>query len=320
VAGILSGLKPDGALFGPVGFSVLGVILVLFITPLVMGGTIALAISMSGEQGGRQTPEDANGFQWVKAGACDPMTSKVGTTSTATAVTTNWSGTGVNYTTLPYPGPGTSSSAACKNATVRGPFEIAVPGSLFNDSEIFSRVRMDMVSSLWCSTSGSYCSQGFQFKYSMRVNGTVVASGRETSPSLICSYDGRPWPGWGWAENDDCGSSSGGDHWYSYLRMDVELNGLEATNFKTALDACAPSCNVTIMLEDVEKQGTGTSFNNGPWSNAFKIKVQVYTTDIELHGLLWTSSAWVLGIFFALLALGSTTFWNPFAGWVKGAF
>jgi len=317
VAGLLSGLKPDGALFGPVGFSVLGVVLVLFITPLVMGGTIALAIYVSGEDAARQTPEDANGFQWVKAGTCDPMASKTGTTSPSSVIVANWSGLGVNYTHLPYPGTGTSSSLGCTNSTVHGPFEIAVPGSLFNTSEIFSRVRMDMISSTWCSTQTAVCVQGWQFKYSLKVNGSVVASGRETSPSAICSADGR---GWGSASVDVCGSSGGSDHWYQYLHLDIALNGLEATTLQTALEPCAPSCNVTITLDDVMQEGSGLSVIHGPWDNAFKIKVQVYTTQIQLHGLIWTLSAWVLAGFFALLALGSTNFWNPFAGWVKGAF
>ncbi len=66
----MSNNKPDGAAYGSIGLSVAAIVLVTTLMPIIMGGSVALAIAFGEEVAGKQSPEDDNGYQWLEAGDC----------------------------------------------------------------------------------------------------------------------------------------------------------------------------------------------------------------------------------------------------------
>ncbi len=63
--------KMDGAALDAVALSIAGLVLLIVLTPVVMGSTIALAVSIAGEELDKTAPDNATGFKYLTPfGSC----------------------------------------------------------------------------------------------------------------------------------------------------------------------------------------------------------------------------------------------------------
>ena len=277
--------KVEGAAVGSVGLSVLAVALITVVWPLVMGGSVALAVAFSGEFEAKQSPEDFNGFQWLETGRCTPST------ATYTTTTSNPFGEGKNWTTVNAPYDSTNSFSCYGNRSQS--YEMRIPQGLVDVNESLSRFVYEHRSSGFCTAS---CSGQWFFDYALEVNGTVIFSEDDQQTNAI--YERTPTA----------------LHWR--IGFDHKIDGIELLKLRSELGECGDSCVVSVVFTDI-REGTHSGFDYQDSERPFQAgshKVETFTTDPEIEGLVMTLSPWLVTILTLAVAIGSTRFWNPLVG------
>lgn len=279
--------KVEGAAVGSVGLSVLAVALITVVWPLVMGGSVALAVSFAGEVAAKETPDDFNGFQWLETGRCTPST------STWTTVSTNPFGEGKNWTNLNAPYDSANGFNSVCNNNRSHAFEIRIPHGVVDVNESLSRFVYEYRSTGFCTAS---CSGQWFFDYALKVNGTVVFEKDDQQTNAI--YE----------------RTTTALHWR--MGFNHELNGIELLTLRSELGDCGDSCVVSVVFSDI-REGDHEGYDYQDQTEPFKggkHRVETFTTDAEIEGLIMTLSPWVVSILTFGVAIGSTRFWNPLVG------
>ncbi len=277
--------KVEGAAVGSVGLSVLAVALITVVWPLVMGGSVALATSFAGEFAAKQTPEDYNGFQWLETGRCTPST------ATFTTTASNTFGEGKNWTNVNAPYDSTFNYN-CNNNRSQA-YEIRIPQALVDVNESLSRFVYEHRSTGFCTAS---CNGQWFFDYALEVNGTVVFEKDDQQTNAI--HERTPTA----------------LHWR--IGFNHEMDGIELLTLRSELGKCGTSCVVSVVFSDI-REGTHNGYDYQVETQPFKAgvhKVETFTTDPEIEGLIMTLSPWVVSILTFGVAIGSTRFWNPLVG------
>lgn len=271
--------KVEGAAVGSVGLSVLAVALITVVWPLVMGGSVALAVGFAGEVKADSTPDDHNGFKWLEAGTCTPST------ATWTTVSVNPYGQSKNWTPMGASGQncGTGSDIV---------HELQIPSDLLNQESSISRITFEHRTNTF---SGGLNGEWI-FDYSIDVNGTSVITVEDYKINAVFTR------------------ANGERVWT--VNFNHELDGVELLNLRSELGDCEGACLVSISFSDF-REGEHTGFdyqNDGTPFNIGKARMEVFTTDPELEGLVMTLSPWIVSILTLGVAVGSTRFWDPLRG------
>ena len=272
--------KVEGAAVGSVGLSVLAVALITVVWPLVMGGSVALAVSFAGEVKAADTPDDFNGFRWLETGSCTPST------NTWTSVSVNYYQDDLNFTSI-----GAGSGTSCYDGT-NTTYELLIPPDLLDQNSSVSRITFNHRSNTF---SGGLNGEWF-FDYAIKVNGTTVASVDDYNINAVFerSTTQRVWT----------------------VNFDHELDGVELLNLRSELGDCGDSCQVSVAFTNF-REGEHTGYDYQAVGNPFpqgKVRMEVFTTDPELEGLVMTLSPWIVSVLTLGVAVGSTRFWDPLRG------
>ena len=277
--------KVKGAAFGSVTLSVLAVILITTVLPLIMGGSVALAISFSDEQIAKLAPDNVNGYQWLQHGECTSYGSAQNTASIDPY------GDDRNFTLV-----NPASGANYCNSNRSQVFELQIPAELVNHSESMSRM-------VFIHRSNTYGTQSLNgqwlFDYALQINGTSVFE-----------YDDR---------KHDATFEKDSTHVYWTINFNHELNGIELMNLRNEWGKCEPDCVVTLEFTDI-REGTHSGYDYQTGHNPFiagKIHISTHTTDPELEGLVMTISPYIITLLNLFVAIGSTRLWQPLKGWIQ---
>ena len=277
--------KVKGAAFGSVTLSVLAVIMITTLLPMIMGGSVALAIAFSDEQLAKAAPDDENGFQWVQHGQC---TSHFSTQNT---VSTDPYGDGRNYTFL-----SASTGANSCNSNRSQVFELQIPAELVNHSESLSTFIFIHRS----TTFGTESLNGeWIYDYALQINGTSVFEQDDRKHDATYFKDAT--------------------HVYWTVNFKHELNGIELMNLKNEWSKCAPDCVVTLEFTDI-REGTHSGYDYQVEGSPFisgKVHISTLTTDPELEGFVMTISPYLITLLNLFIAIGSTRLWQPLKGWFQ---
>ena len=278
----MSNNKPDGAAYGSIGLSVAAIVLVTTLMPIIMGGSVALAIAFGEEVAGKQSPEDDNGYQWLEAGDCTRLGSGMNTPSTWQSK--NWTTVGTPLTE--------TMTHNCWTSTNDAVYTLRIPDQLVNQSESISRFEFTLVSTGYCNS----CHQNWNIKYNLTVNGTEIFTGEEVNNRMYEIVNGN-------------------DHWL--ITFNHRLNGIEHLRLRSEVGNCDPFCDVRVNLFNItEGEVPGYDYANEP-INSGKLKIETFTTDAATEGLIMTVSPYLLTFLSLLIALGSTRYWDPLKRWFE---
>jgi hypothetical protein len=270
--------KPKGAAYGSVGLSVLAVVLLTIGFPFLMGGSVNLAVMFADEIMAKESPDDDNGFKWLEAGTCS--------TSSATMQNTVSSFDSVNWTSasMPY--------GTCWSATrTTDVFTISIPDQMFNHTDSMSKFNFTHISNSYCDG----CAQHWQYSYNVTINSTEIFTGNNANSKLY--------------------STASHDHFQ--ISFNHRMDGLELMKVRDAIGDCDPNCDIQLNVFDITKGTiTGYDYSSQPF-NQGKMKIQTFTTDAEMEGLIMTISPYLITLITLLIAVGSTQWWQPLKGWYR---
>jgi hypothetical protein len=295
----VAALKPKGAAYGPVLLSILAVFSLVLLTPVVMGGTIGLALQMEGEKLNRESPDDVNGIgpYYLPFGICDEWTGSSGVTITSTAVVVvqslNWTATNQIVPTANSPG----SQGNCSNTTVNGPYGIRIPAGVLVSPDVISRFALEVWGTSYCS-SLTYCDNGWRFDWSILVNGSR-AFGADDVKSPSMKYIGT-------------------SH-YQYLTINYSMDAFDGLTLGSLMNDCGAnktsggSCNVTVRFDNlrVDPDDSSTTYQIVPFFKPARWRIMTYDTAADTASLLLRGSAVLLSVVYLGVAVASTPLWNP---------
>ncbi len=279
--------------------SFLTIFIVCLITPLIAGGSIALAADYAGEVIISESPTDTNGFQWNGGtqGNCI-TTSLSGTPSTPSPSSTVSSYADVNYTSLSYPilNGSTSGSFSC-HQDASNPFILNLPSDTFINNESHSRFIYQWVSSSGCTSSCStdIYDRGWDFTWSLNINNTTVMEYESYQKGYI-EYGSNVRPFW---------------------KIDHQIKPIDYNNIQRQMAKCEDSCIFQLLFSDVQEGSISSSesdFSKAPWMVTGNHKTVSYGLSEFTADLVLTVTPYILGIIFLIVALASTPFWNPVMG------
>ena len=266
--------------------SVLAIISIAVFIPLVVGGSISLAIALAGEDHYKDTPDDHNGFALLAAtrsGNCSgfPSTSQ-------TLVVSEFS---KNWTQMNTP----STTCILSGTTGLDSVKIQIPMSVLPDPSnyTFSKFYIEMVSRTAYATSFS---NNATYNMTLQVNGTTVFDAKNiyTKQYILDSSSNQRY----------------------YLNGTVQLDAIDELRYRMAAGACYPNCTATVNLSGYTQNG-GTYGKIPILSNNQYIRVTTSVTDVETGNLVLTVMPWLLATVNFLIALAATPYWNPVGGFLK---
>jgi hypothetical protein len=292
---------------GAYALSIMGVLMVALVWPLVMGGTIALAVALSGEDPHTNSPDDANGVLWFEAGrpagltgSCEPITATTNTLVVTSATAGQFSGLrpGVNYTSVFSPGTGSTNTCGfAGNAddvwTVQIPGQVLNPGS----EDAISRLSFEAVGSSGCS-NWNQCDDGIAFdSWALMINGTtVVERTGAAATSRSCSRAGTGGAGFCTATVD----------------FNVTLSGLESADIGDEMTACGLTCNTTLTFTNAEIIcDASPCYQPLAFSTNHRVSVEVFSTNVDTAAFTMRASAWLLAGATLAMTVGATPIWDP---------
>jgi hypothetical protein len=100
-----------------------------------------------------------------------------------------------------------------------------------------------------------------------------------------------------------------------YLALNITPTTSEILDFNNEVGKCWPNCTVSLNLSDYKITGV----QGIPWehSTALDLQTVVYTTDADTAGVVLTVAPYLLALVNMLVALASTSYWNPVFGSLK---
>ena len=304
---------------GSYALSIAGVFMIALVWPLVMGGTISLAILLSGEDPHTSAPNDAPGYAWFEAGlpplssgACNPLsTTQTGNyPNPATQVVTSATAgqfaglrPSINYTDVQSPGPSSTNSCGAWFTSGDDKWVIQIPGQVLNPGteDAISRLSFEVIGSSGCSTNIATCSHGFGFdEVRLEINGTAVVT--------LTGAD---------AETASCSRQYfiAGGTCTQNVDFNITLSGLQSANIADEMAACGTTCNVTLHFIDGFRLGSG-GVQSLPFTTDQRWSVEVFSTNADTAGWTLRLSVWGLTAATLALAVGATPAWNPLRQWL----
>jgi len=278
--------------------SVLTVIMVCIITPMIAGGSISLAADFAGENLILESPDDLNGFGWKAGPQGDCVTTSLSgfptTTTTIQSATSNYAGN--TYTALAQPFLNGSNSylqiEACGGSAAENDFVMVLPNNLFQRNESHSRFTFEAWGGSGCTSSCStqYYDTGYNFDWWVEING-----------SKAFGQDGISIPGY----------KQYGSNIRFHMLLNYSLNVVDYNDLTNAITECENQCQYTLHFDNVDHGDSSVDYTSFLFENGVNVRVDTYSLDDLDGSLVMTVTPWALTIIFSLVALASTSWWNP---------
>lgn len=278
--------------------SVLTVLMVCIITPLIAGGSISLAADFAGENLILESPDDLNGFAWAAGSQGDCITTSLSgvptTTQALSSATTNYAGNTFTSVTAPILN-GSSSHLdieACAGKDASSSFKLILPNNLFQRNESHSRFTFEAWSSSGCtsSCSTSYYDTGYNFDWWITVNGSEVMGEDGVSITGYKQY---------------------GSNVRFHMLLNHTLNVVEYNDLTNSINECENQCEYVMHFDNVEHGDSTVDYTSFLFEQGNMMRVDTYSLDDLDGSLVMTVTPWVLTLIFSLVALASTSWWNP---------
>jgi len=265
----------------------LAIFMVTVAISLTTGGAISLAIAFEGEDKYQVLPDDINGIQVLNSSCsggtnCNTVTQTCTgwATTQSTLIISKWSD---NYTKVNHAGAG-----ACGAMLTSNWINIQFSSALFPNpnNHTFSTFTLEMFKEASYSTNGDRALRD-AFNVSMSLNGTGVFNFGGVSTKV-------------WRED-------GATNERAYMNMILRMGVFEEFRYRQAASECYPNCSVVLNISGYPH--TTTIF--APFSDDFGIRIESYTTDVDTTNAIFKFAPWVLAVMNFIIALASTTYWNP---------
>jgi len=306
---------------GSYALSILAVLMITLAWPLLMGGTIALAVALSGEDPHTNAPDDANGYEWHTAGLPQGATGSCmapglpaqvgnaptpGTLVVTSATVGQFQGlrSGINYTSISSPGTGSTNTCGAWKTETTDLWVIGIPAGVLDPGteDAISRLSFEVVGSSGCST-WAQCDDGIQFdEWRLEINGTaVVTKTGADALSRSCSRAGTGGSGFCTATVD----------------FNITLTGLESADIADEMAACGAFCNASLHFENAAQVcDSAPCYQPISFSTSHRISIEVFSTNADTASLTMRASVWLLFGGTLALAIGATPLWDPLRRYV----
>ena len=283
--------KKQGSKVNQPMFVVLAVVSLVVLIPMMAGGTIALAASLSGEEHYATTPADANGYRVI--GSSTDSTSQYCDWKASSLPASSHSGIN-NRNSVNYTGITISPHYSCSNSDQY--LEIQLPSDVLpNPANLtMSKFSFTMISRNYAT--GLSDVEKTNFDFDININGTTVIF--RNNHSTFAGFKD---------------STTGNVHFL--LNFNITPSTSEILDFNNEVGKCWPSCIVSVNLSDYKTTGV----QHIPWEQGYLADLQtvVYTTDADTAGVVLTVAPYLLALVNMLVALASTSYWNPVFGSLK---
>lgn len=274
--------KAKGAAYGSVGLSVLAVVLLTLGFPLLMGGSVSLAILFGEEVSAKSSPADDNGFQWMEAGDCSQLGGMSNTVSQWDDI--NWTAKG--------PASTSTSGSTCWTSSNDAVYSLKIPDQMFNHTDSMSKFSFFYVSSSYCDN----CNQNWVYSFNLTINGTTIFNGDDSNDlqyKLTNSHD------------------------YWNISFSHRIDGIELMKIRDEIGDCDPNCDIRLNFFDISKgEISGYDYTSQPFQQG-QMRIDTFTTDADTEGLIMTLSPYIITVLTLFIAVGSTELWEPLRGWYK---
>lgn len=292
--------KPSGQGISTLALSVLSVVVLVVVMPVVMGGTITLAVYLAGESLNASTPDDFN----TGVGYNEPFENCTSLQNPSSASTSTVAMGGANWTGLGSPSCATNSGQISQQTKSDGVIEVRFPAGVLVSEDTVSRFAYEVISTNYCDTN-STCNFGWVIDWELRINGSAVFGDSDHKS------DQR--------RRETVGSSA---HYYAYIELNYSLSAFDEIALREEMAKCganrtsAGSCNATLRFDSIKPTSSSSMVCN-PFecSGGSRHRFLTYDTRADTSGLLLRGSTYVLGSILALMALAATPVWSPMASW-----
>ena len=279
--------------------SILAILLVSLIVPLVAGGSIALAADFAGEEIDKTTPYDTNGFSWAYGSQGDCITTTLSGTPTTASTASSTSSTinsyaGENYTSLGAMilNSTLGGTSDCYGSSASNDFRLNLPSNIFTQNDSHSRFFFEWISTGGCTAScvvESY-DAGWSFDWSIYADGVKIF-GDSSSQKGYMEYGSNVKPSW---------------------TLNYSLNVVDYNKLSSQISECESSCSYVLHFDNVQRNSySGVDYSSTPWAYQGNYKVQTSSLDDLSASFVMAVTPWALTIFFSLVTLASTPFWDP---------
>lgn len=278
--------------------SVLTVIMVCIITPMIAGGSIALAADFAGENLILESPDDLNGFGWKSGPQGDCVTTSsngIPTTSTFISSGTSTYATNV-FTSLVQPVLNGSTAQtqieSCGGTSAQNDFTMVLPSNIFQPNESHSRFTFEAWATSGCTSSCTvgYYDSGYEFDWWVEINGTKAFGADDISIPGYKEY---------------------GSNIRFHMLLNHSLNVVEYNELTKGINNCENQCEYTLHFDNVAHGDSSVDYTSFLFETGMYVRVDTYSLDDLDGSLVMTVTPWALTIIFSLVALASTSWWNP---------
>ena len=285
---------------GSVGLSAAAVALIFVVWPLVMGGSVALAVAFGEEVQGNTAPEDANGFQWLYPNANNIQGAQPCSNSpVGTIVVNNPNGVNMDNATRVQMGSSfNSNEAGCYSGVDE--YILRIPPDLLDQEDSISKLRFE-----WLRTSYSTNSNAVNNRYSIDIE--LKVNGESIFDVDDYEYQGTR-------------RSVTTNRYHGSIDFTHEFDGIEVMNLRAELDDCGTNCNVTLTFSDITTINYVQYTSSANYFTDGFIRIETFTTDADTEGFIMAASPWAVTVLTLGVAIGSTRLFNPLAGFIGGRF
>ena len=285
-------IKPSKPRISPMIQSMLVIVLVMVLTPLFTGGAIGLGVYFGGEDLKVETPITHNGISVFNT---DCAISQAGTLTYSNptiphTMIYNPSSTGESWTSINTNTGGLTNPPRYCDGVSNGDVNLSYlfPSDIFDDDTSYSRIVWNMTRTNAYSSSFKIPTNTFDF--SLTINGSTVFD------LELEAFD-----------------SSDPLTTLPSFEIDHTFTISEYNNLKLALNDCGDDCDIRFNINNwinIE-QCPGSSSCAIQTQQLTGINLKIYETDNISSDFVLTVSPWLLGIVYMLVALASTSLWNP---------
>jgi hypothetical protein len=272
--------------------SIITILVVCIFAPLITGGAIGLAVEFGGEDLHHQTPLDSNGISVVnnECPYSNFQTSNPTTYSNPTIPFTSITSIeGKNFTQVSPSTPNAGSGFYCESGWKPDAYDnmgFLFPSSTFESGVPYTRIVLDFKA----SQTFTYYYRLTEFDFNMTVNGTTIY---ELDDYRVYGHSGQ-------VNNR------------AEFSIDHTLSISEYNDLRKELEECSPNCDIRFNVNDWQQiESCPTSYCNTLQAPPSYMSLSVYESDDISSDLVLTIAPWFFGILCALIALGSTPYFNP---------
>jgi hypothetical protein len=169
---------------------------------------------------------------------------------------------------------------------------MVLPNNLFQRNESHSRFTFEAWGGSGCTSSCStqYYDTGYNFDWWVEINGSKAFGQDDVSIPGYKQY---------------------GSNIRFHMLLNYSLNVVEYNDLTNGITECENQCQYTLHFDNVEHGDSSVDYTSFLFEAGVNVRVDTYSLDDLDGSLVMTVTPWALTIIFSLVALASTSWWNP---------